>query len=254
MTGEPRRRVRRSRRAGGRGHPGRRGSRSFPHGIASLPAAARNDGSWGSGWRAGPRDGRGGSRFGRAGGSSLGMRSDQSLPPLLGVPGSVKDGVEGDGSGSELVVHGAGERRTRARRNVSWTVACASGRRQIPFTQASTQLRSSSPRPTRRSSYQARASARSLTTSGLTTSSTATASSRSTADFVPREPRSGRARQRCLSPRQLLPVPLLDRHPLGIGREVVPQVFDQLELLRRTDVEHGDAVGAPDLLTRGCRS
>jgi hypothetical protein len=30
----------------------------------------------------------------------------------------------------------------------------------------------------------------------------------------------------------------VDRHPLRVGREVVPQILDELELLRWAEVEH----------------
>jgi len=107
-----------------------------------------------------------------------------------------------------------------------------------------TQLRTSSPRPGRRSSwYQAYAAdAGRAPTSGLMTSSAGTASPTLAADLVPRQPCSRGARESRLSPRQLLLVQSWTGTLPGVCREVIPEVLRRSwTLLRRTEVEHGNA-------------
>ena len=103
--------------------------------------------------------------------------------------------------------------------------------------QASTQLRNSSPRPVRRSSYQRQASVRSCSASGATTSVAVTVTTDVLFDFFPRESGGWASHQVGLSAGQLRLLPFMNRNRFGSGRKVIPQVFHELELFRRTQLE-----------------
>src|SRR5436190_379477 len=103
--------------------------------------------------------------------------------------------------------------------------------------EASTQPRNSSPKPIRRSSYQAYASARSFSTSGARMSSAAMTTANPTFDLLPRQSSGGVVCQGSLPPGQLLLLPVVNRYRFGGGRQVIPQVFDKLKLFRRAQIK-----------------
>src|SRR4051812_37892779 len=94
-------------------------------------------------------------------------------------------------------------------------------------------LNAGSPSPARRSSYQPYASAMSCSASGAMMSSAAIAAANPPLDLVPGEPRRRVVQEVGLPPGQFLLLPVVDGDCLGRCRQVIPEVFDQLELFGR---------------------
>ncbi len=110
--------------------------------------------------------------------------------------------------------------------------------RQIAWIQASTQLRNSSPKPVRRSSYQAYASLRSCSVSEATINLAAIAAAHPSLDFFPGES-GGRVIQEVgFATSQLLLLPIMDWDGLGSSGKVIPEILNQLKLLRRTQIKY----------------
>src|SRR5580693_457084 len=94
---------------------------------------------------------------------------------------------------------------------------------------ASTEVRNSSPSPDLRPSYQRYASAMSRSASATISRSTAMPGTYIELYLFPRPCRGPVFQQICFPAFQLLLLPIVDRHRFRHGREVVPEVFDQLE-------------------------
>src|SRR4051794_17050836 len=109
--------------------------------------------------------------------------------------------------------------------------------------QASTRPRKSSPRPTRRSSYQSYAALTSCSASGAITSLTAMTASHAPLHLLPAQPCCRIVLEVRLSPREFFFLPLVDRDSLRGGGDVIPKVFDELELLGQREVENRGNLG-----------
>jgi hypothetical protein len=60
--------------------------------------------------------------------------------------------------------------------------------------------------------------------------------------FIPGEARRRIVLQVLLTPIEFLLLPVMDRYVLRIRREIVPKIFDELELLGRAQLEHGPGI------------
>ena len=109
--------------------------------------------------------------------------------------------------------------------------------RRMPSRHASTELRNSSPSPALRPSYQVYASAMSSSASGEINSSTAMAGTYIELYLFPGQSRRPVFYQIRFSACQFLLLPIVDWHSFRHGRKVVPQIFDQLELLGGTEIK-----------------
>ena len=103
-------------------------------------------------------------------------------------------------------------------------------------TRASTELRNCSPSPIDRASYQRYASVTSASASGENRNSAAMAAG-PLLDFIP-----GKSRPRVLleprsTPFEFCALPLVHRYGAWVGRQIVPQILHQLQLLGRTQIE-----------------
>src|SRR5690242_19577026 len=103
--------------------------------------------------------------------------------------------------------------------------------------QVSTRMRKSSPRPTLWASYHAYASSRSAAASGAMMSSAAMAAANPPLDLLPGQARCRIIPEVGFASFQLLDLPVVDRNVLGSRRQVVPEVFDELQLLLGAQVE-----------------
>src|SRR4051794_27961759 len=110
-----------------------------------------------------------------------------------------------------------------------------SGERRDASIQASRQPKNSSPRPTRWPSYQPYASAMSCSASGATTRSAAIAATNPSLDLFPTQARCRVLHEIRLATGEFLHLPVMNRHCLRARCNVVPQIFYELELLRRAE-------------------
>ncbi len=104
---------------------------------------------------------------------------------------------------------------------------------------ASTRPKKSSPRPGRWSSYQAKASAMSCSASGATINLAAITAANPSLDLFPSKPRARILQQIRFPSGELLFLPIVDRHRVGRSRKIIPEVFNELQLLRWAQVENG---------------
>jgi hypothetical protein len=56
-------------------------------------------------------------------------------------------------------------------------------------------------------------------------------------DLGPGESRRRVVKQVGFTPGKLILLPVMHRYALGCGREVIPEIFDELEFLRRAQIE-----------------